>query len=102
MGVCYPHLSPFWSKVKTITDAELNAMTLSAWVRVAGTAAVYEVNDDRTAHHLTCNDDAVAGQDCANEWIAAGGNPAGIYDINSAEWGYLIPSNPVVLPDQPN
>ena len=102
MGVWYPHLSPFWSMVQTVTDAALNGYTLSAWVRLAGGTAVYEVNDDRSAHHLTCDDDAVAGQDCANEWTAAGGDPDGIYTINAAEWGYYILSNPVVLPDQTN
>jgi hypothetical protein len=102
MGVWYPHLSPFWSKVKNVDDATINAHTLSAWVRRAGDTKVYEINDDRTAHWLTCNDDSVPGQDCANEWLAAGGDPDGIYTINDAEWSYYIPANPVILPDQPN
>ena len=99
--VIYPHLAPMWP-VQSVNQATYNMYTLSAWIRVAGTAPVYEVNDDATAHHLTCDDNAVAGQDCANEWVAAGGDPDGIFEINGAggEWSRLTVTNPVVLPDQ--
>jgi hypothetical protein len=101
--VIYPHLAPMWP-VQTVTQSVYNMYTLSAWIRVVGTAPVYEVNDDATAHHITCDDNAVAGQDCANEWVAAGGDPAGIYEINGAggEWSRLTVTNPVVLPDVAN
>ncbi len=78
----------------------LDAYTLSAWVREVGTIAVFEVNGDGTAHHITCDDDNGQGDgSCANEWLAAGGDPDGIYDINAGEIGWYIIKNPVVLPD---
>lgn len=78
----------------------LDAYTLSAWVRVVGTASVYEINADGSAHHITCDDDTGQGDgSCTNEWLAVGGDPDGIYDINSGEMGWYTITNPVVLPD---
>lgn len=101
--VIYPHLAPMWP-VQMVDQATYDMYSLSAWIRVAGTAPVYEVNDDMTAHWITCDDDPVEGEDCANEWLAAGGDPDGIFEINGegGEWERLTLSNDVVLPDVAN
>ena len=63
----YPHLAPFWSHVEVVTDSVVATFSTSAWIRLAGTAPVYEINGDNTKHWITCADDSVTGQDCANE-----------------------------------
>ena len=98
----YPHLAPFWSNVESVSDATVTAHSLSAWIRVAGTAPVYEINDDNTKHWITCADDSVAGQDCANEWSMSGRNSAGIYDVNTAEFNSYVTGATVIMPDQTN
>lgn len=101
MGDWYAHLSPFWSKVQVVADGSvMGPYSLSAWVRGAGQAPVWEVNDDGTKHHITCDDDT--GQEdgnCTNEWLNAGGDPDGVYTVNQAELDYYATSNPVVLPN---
>jgi len=98
----YPHLAPFWSNVEMVSDATVTAHSLSAWVRVVGTAPVYEINDDNTKHWITCADDSVVGQDCANEWSMSGRNSAGIYDVNTAEFNSYVTGATVIMPDQVN
>ena len=98
----YPHLAPFWSNVEMVSDATVATYSMSAWVRVAGTAPVYEINDDNTKHWITCADDSVAGQDCANEWTSSGRNAAGIYDVNSAEFNSYTTGPTVIMPDVMN
>lgn len=98
----YTHLAPFWSKVKSVDDATMNSHSLSAWIRVAGTAGVYEVNDDGSKHWITCADDSVAGQDCANEWTSSGRDADGIYTVNQAEYNSYVTGPNVVMPDVMN
>ena len=88
--------------MESVSDATVTAHSLSAWIRVAGTAPVYEINDDNTKHWITCADDSVAGQDCANEWSMSGRNSAGIYDVNTAEFNSYVTGATVIMPDQTN
>jgi len=98
----YPHLAPFWSNVMNVSDSELNSYSLSAWIRVAGDPKVWEVNDDGTKHWITCADDSVAGQDCANEWTSSGRDFDGVYTVNSAEANSYVTGVNVVMPDVAN
>ncbi|OHA50507.1 MAG: hypothetical protein A3A97_01320 [Candidatus Terrybacteria bacterium RIFCSPLOWO2_01_FULL_40_23] len=98
----YPHLAPFWSNVKVVSDSTVAAYSLSAWIRLDGTSAVYEINDDNTKHWITCADDSVTGQDCANEWILSGRDFDGVYIVNSTEFNSYVSGPTVIMPDVAN
>jgi len=83
----YPHLG--FSSVQDISQSELAALSMSAWVRVPITVdpltwRVYEVNGDASKHWITCADP----DNCASTWLSRGGNPDGIYTINQSEMNY--------------
>lgn len=92
----YGHFN--FAAVKSVPS--LAGYTLSAWVRAVGNPKVYEINADGTAHWMTCDDDyGFDDGHCGNEWAAVGGDPYGVYEINSAEMGWYTISNPKVLVD---
>ncbi|KKR78383.1 MAG: hypothetical protein UU22_C0027G0001 [Parcubacteria group bacterium GW2011_GWA2_40_8] len=98
----YPHLALFWSNVKVVSDSTVAVYSLSAWIRLDGTSAVYEINDDNTKHWITCADDSVTGQDCANEWILSGRDFDGVYIVNSTEFNSYVSGPTVIMPDVAN
>ena len=91
----YGHLN--FAAVKNVDS--LSAYTMSAWVRLVMTTdpmtwRIYEVNDDASKHWITCSPDP---DNCAAAWLAAGGDPDGVYTVNQAEMDFYTVGSSVVL-----
>lgn len=93
MAEWYPHLVPFWRRIKVVEDGTLQEFKLSRWIRLPQPQDgfepwdVYEIDDQNMKHLLRCKDVS----DCSKVWKNYGWETDEIYTVNDLELMFYPP-----------